>query len=103
MHVDSAQMKVKEEESDCDEKDEHLKWVASMKDSIQVKMWNLNITVRSHDETNAPDTTDSKYSGRKNFKKFVKVQQTIMFHNYYTNYYFFNRSKICIHNTAQWS
>ncbi|XP_034483683.1 nibrin [Drosophila innubila] len=70
--AEPGQMEIKEEESDCDEKDAHLKWIASMKDSIQVRMCNLNITVRSHDESNALDTTDSKYSGRKNFKKFVK-------------------------------
>ncbi|KAL7734694.1 hypothetical protein ACLKA6_010988 [Drosophila palustris] len=74
MDAEPAHIKIKEEDEDCEEKDAQLKWIASMKDCIQVRMCNLNITVRSHDETNAVDTIDSKYSGRKNFKKFVKKQ-----------------------------
>ncbi|KAH8369777.1 hypothetical protein KR093_000953, partial [Drosophila rubida] len=71
MTVETSQVKIKEE--DCEENDAHLKWIASMKDSIQIRMCNLNITVRSHDETSSLDTTDGKYSSRKNFKKFKKV------------------------------
>ncbi|KAH8302933.1 hypothetical protein KR044_012030, partial [Drosophila immigrans] len=69
--VQTSQVKVKEEDSD--EMEAHLKWLASMKDSIQVRMCNLNITVRSHDESSSLDTTDAKYCGRKNFKKFKKT------------------------------
>ncbi|XP_051861225.1 nibrin [Drosophila albomicans] len=72
MEAEASQVKVKEE--DIDEKVAHLKWIASMKDSIQIRMCNLSITVRSHDETQSSlDTTDAKYSGRKNFKKFKKT------------------------------
>ncbi|KAH8408380.1 hypothetical protein KR215_004656 [Drosophila sulfurigaster] len=72
MEAEASQVKVKDE--DIDEKVAHLKWIASMKDSIQIRMCNLSITVRSHDETQSSlDTTDAKYSGRKNFKKFKKT------------------------------
>ncbi|XP_062133154.1 nibrin [Drosophila sulfurigaster albostrigata] len=72
MEAEVSQVKVKDE--DIDEKVAHLKWIASMKDSIQIRMCNLSITVRSHDETQSSlDTTDAKYSGRKNFKKFKKT------------------------------
>ncbi|XP_052845962.1 LOW QUALITY PROTEIN: nibrin [Drosophila gunungcola] len=51
------------------------KWLSAMKDSIQVRMCNLNIINRSQDELDASlgDSSVSKYSGRKNFKKFVKT------------------------------
>ncbi|KAH8361526.1 hypothetical protein KR084_007170, partial [Drosophila pseudotakahashii] len=51
------------------------KWLAAMKDSIQVRMCNLNIVNRSQaDEVDASvEDSVSKYSGRKNFKKFVKT------------------------------
>ncbi|KAI8040550.1 hypothetical protein M5D96_006493, partial [Drosophila gunungcola] len=53
------------------------KWLSAMKDSIQVRMCNLNIINRSQDELDASlgDSSVSKYSGRKNFKKFVKASE----------------------------
>ncbi|XP_064540037.1 nibrin [Drosophila montana] len=63
---------VKEETKDDKEKLEHLKWLASIKDSIQVRMCNMSISVRGADETDASNTTENKYSARKNFKKFAK-------------------------------
>nr|XP_017008091.2 nibrin [Drosophila takahashii] len=52
------------------------KWLAAMKDSIQVRMCNLTIVNRSQaDEVDASlGDSVSKYSGRKNFKKFVKTK-----------------------------
>uniref|UniRef100_A0A6P4EQL7 Nibrin n=1 Tax=Drosophila rhopaloa TaxID=1041015 RepID=A0A6P4EQL7_DRORH len=50
------------------------KWLTAMKDSIEVRMCNLNIINRSQDEVDASlEASVSKYSGRKNFKKFVKT------------------------------
>ncbi|XP_070064236.1 nibrin isoform X2 [Drosophila virilis] len=63
---------VKEETEDDKEKLEHLKWLASIKDSIQVRMCNMSICLRGPDETDAANTTENKYSHRKNFKKFAK-------------------------------
>lgn len=64
---------VKEETEDDKEKLEHLKWLASIKNSIQVRMCNMSICVRGPDETDAANTTENKYGDRKNFKKFAKV------------------------------
>ncbi|KAH8343326.1 hypothetical protein KR059_008319, partial [Drosophila kikkawai] len=66
------------EDPDAEEEDskKHLKWLAAMNDGIQVRMCNLNIsTTRSTDEVDASSLngTPSTYSGRKNFKKFVKT------------------------------
>ncbi|XP_017040495.1 nibrin [Drosophila ficusphila] len=50
------------------------KWLAAMKDSIQVRMCNLTIIKRSQEEVDASiNISVSKYSGRKNFKTFVKT------------------------------
>ncbi|KAH8415695.1 hypothetical protein KR222_009588, partial [Zaprionus bogoriensis] len=67
---DAAEQKIKVEEEEDDDKLATMKWLATIKDSIVVRMSNLNVSVRSHDETDAP--AESKYDGRKNFKKFVK-------------------------------
>ncbi|XP_022213674.2 nibrin [Drosophila obscura] len=57
------------EETDIDDK----KWYASFVDNILVHTKSLNISARSHDDVDAaPDDSVSKYSGRKNFKNFVK-------------------------------
>ncbi|XP_068149625.1 nibrin [Drosophila tropicalis] len=50
-------------------------WVLSMKDSIQVQMCSLNISSRFHEAVDATAnevSTIDKYTGRKNFKKFVR-------------------------------
>ncbi|KAH8380296.1 hypothetical protein KR009_009802, partial [Drosophila setifemur] len=65
---------VKEDPDEEQDSKAHLKWLASMKDSIQVRMCSLNITNRSQDDVDAAlDNSASKYNGRKNFKKFVKT------------------------------
>jgi len=59
-----------------------------MKDSIQVRMCNLNIVNRSQEEVDASlEDSVSKYSGRKNFKKFVKVSFKLMKKRF--SYYYF--------------
>ncbi|XP_017137435.1 nibrin [Drosophila miranda] len=58
---------------DPDADEAHTKWLASIQDSIQVRLCAMNITARPHDDVDAaPDDSVSKYKGRKNFKKFVK-------------------------------
>lgn len=69
--ADAEEQEIKVDADEDDEKLETMKWVSSIKDCIQVRMCNLNISVRSQDDVDA--TVDNKYSGRKNFKKFVKV------------------------------
>ncbi|KMY98741.1 nibrin [Drosophila simulans] len=50
-------------------------WLAAMKDSIEVRMCNLNIVIRSQEEVDASlEDSVNKHSGRKNFKKFVKTK-----------------------------
>ncbi|EDV51245.2 nibrin [Drosophila erecta] len=50
-------------------------WLAAMKDSIEVRMCNLNIVIRSQEEVDASlEDSVSKHGGRKNFKKFVKTK-----------------------------
>ncbi|XP_030372351.1 nibrin [Scaptodrosophila lebanonensis] len=64
---------VKQEIEDKDDTDTllaHKKWLASIKDGIQVRLGALNITSnRPLDQT---DAGNGQYSGRKNFKKFTK-------------------------------
>lgn len=69
------------EDPDEDENDNkaNLKWEISMKDSIQVKMCNLNISHRSQDEVDGKlQHSESKYADHKNFKKFVKVRKCFL-------------------------
>ncbi|EDW40918.1 GM24846 [Drosophila sechellia] len=50
-------------------------WLAAMKDSIEVRMCNLNIVIRSQEEVDASlEDSVNKHGGRKNFKKFVKTK-----------------------------
>ncbi|XP_002007605.4 nibrin [Drosophila mojavensis] len=73
LQIDADAEAIKQElDEDDKEKLDHVKWLASLKDSIQVRMCNMSISVRSADQTDAANTTDNKYSGRQNFKKFVK-------------------------------
>lgn len=75
--ADAEEQEIKVEAEQDDEKLETMKWVATIKDCIQVRMCNLNISVRSQDDVDAK--VENKYSGRKNFKKFVKVRRAIDF------------------------
>ncbi|EDV96039.1 nibrin [Drosophila grimshawi] len=76
MNAETAQptnIKVELDDDAYDEKLNHDKWLAGIRNGIQVRMYNLNISVRSQDETDAANITASKYIGRKNFKKFIKT------------------------------
>lgn len=75
--ADAEEQEIKVEAEQDDEKRETMKWVSTIKDCIQVRMCNLNISMRSQDDVDAK--VENKYSGRKNFKKFVKVRIVIDF------------------------
>ncbi|ALC44219.1 nbs [Drosophila busckii] len=73
----AAEPDIKQELADEDTKIklEHQEWLAAIKNGIQVRMCNLDISSRLHDVTDAVNLADkTDYSGRKNFKKFVKKQ-----------------------------
>ncbi|XP_023169913.2 nibrin [Drosophila hydei] len=72
LEIDIEPIKKELDDEDDKEKLEHVKWLASLKNSIQVRLCNLSINVGDEDKTDAANGTDNKYKGRQNFKKFVK-------------------------------